>query len=286
MVGRFGHRTASRVASRPGGSFRHCGSIPACAGEPRRRWTRLRHAGVYPRVCGGTAVSLPRRARQRGLSPRVRGNLGAHQRLKLDDGSIPACAGEPVRESGGGEQMGVYPRVCGGTPVLLSVSSVFEGLSPRVRGNRGHRLRHLRGRGSIPACAGEPRIECLPRSHHGVYPRVCGGTRRRGARRWALRGLSPRVRGNQLPELVRRHVVGSIPACAGEPLPDLRRAKNGGVCHAKDAVAESRCCGCRGGLDEVGVACLCGRLGRWFRCSRDDDGGAARVACVSQHWAG
>ena len=68
------------------------GSIPACAGEPRR----VDMHGVYPRVCGGT--SSHRRVYPRvcggtlqdqsesGLSPRVRGNRDW-----------------------------VYPRVCGGT---------------------------------------------------------------------------------------------------------------------------------------------------------------------------
>ena len=31
-----------------------CGSIPACAGEPRRRTPYRRQMPVYPRVCGGT----------------------------------------------------------------------------------------------------------------------------------------------------------------------------------------------------------------------------------------
>ena len=77
--------------------------------------------------------------------------------------------------------------------------------------------------GSIPACAGEPRVPELgsrrlsksglsPRvrgnqrrstsldATHRVYPRVCGGTWCGGsARCWAIgsRGLSPRVRGNR-----------------------------------------------------------------------------------------
>ena len=31
-----------------------------------------------------------------GLSPRVRGNLVDQLKAKLDNGSIPACAGEPI----------------------------------------------------------------------------------------------------------------------------------------------------------------------------------------------
>ena len=51
-----------------------------------------------------------------------------------------------------------------------------RGLSPRVRGNPPPHASALATPGSIPACAGEPRLlapGCIP---HRVYPRVCGGT--------------------------------------------------------------------------------------------------------------
>ena len=50
------------------------GSIPACAGEPHGRTSASVGFGVYPRVCGGTVVSLHRNHGKKGLSPRVRGN--------------------------------------------------------------------------------------------------------------------------------------------------------------------------------------------------------------------
>ncbi len=50
------------------------GSIPAGAGEPRRRrWQRGR-VRVYPRRCGGTGPDQRRRRGHAGLSPQVRGN--------------------------------------------------------------------------------------------------------------------------------------------------------------------------------------------------------------------
>ena len=54
----------------------------------------------------------------------------------------------------------VYPRVCGGTRVLvppLQEKCHFQGLSPRVRGNQ--------------ACSARLKLGAPP-----VYPRVCGGT--------------------------------------------------------------------------------------------------------------
>ena len=88
-------------------------------------------------MCGGTVRDAQRTPPQYGLSPRVRGNL----RVRLNElgyqGSIPACAGEPMPGVGvidGGE---VYPRVCGGTAGGNCGIAILRGLSPRVRGNRG-----------------------------------------------------------------------------------------------------------------------------------------------------
>ena len=57
----------------------------------------------------------------------------------------------------------------------------------------------------------------------GVYPRVCGGTRRPRWRPSTARGLSPRVRGNRLAHRDDAGRQGSIPACAGEPGDDWLR---------------------------------------------------------------
>ena len=53
-----------------------------------------------------------------------------------------------------------------------------------------------------------------------VYPRACGGTRRSWRKSRSVMGLSPRVRGNHFPQSAQRFPVGSIPARAGEPMPD------------------------------------------------------------------
>ena len=113
---------------------------------------------------------------------------------------------------------------CGGKsllPLCVSRPAMHSdpGLSPRVRESLGH--------GSIPACAGEPGLPtgsipaCAPFRRGGswVYPRVCGGTPATATLASALSGLSPRVRGNPGFVCQRLSEVGSIPACAGEPVP-------------------------------------------------------------------
>ena len=51
-----------------------------------------------------------------------------------------------------------------------------------------------------------------------VYPRVCGGAALEIAAPEMVKGLSPRVRGSPRRGLYLCDVVGSIPACAGEPM--------------------------------------------------------------------
>ena len=113
-----------------------------------------------------------------------------------NQGSIPACAGEPFKATEGTTVLWVYPRVCGGTDNYWIVTAQDQGLSPRVRGNHGIED-HTEGlRWSIPACAGEPVGETRRTSLMSVYPRVCGGTMVTGALTGSFKGLSPRVRGN------------------------------------------------------------------------------------------
>ena len=70
---------------------------------------------------------------------------------------------------------------------------------------------------SIPACAGEPNAAESELESGGVYPRVCGGTVKRGIGMPRRRGLSPRVRGNPGRVTATTAQHRSIPACAGEP---------------------------------------------------------------------
>ena len=108
-----------RVRGNPGlvrAGINNVGSIPACAGEPSQPKCRKSGQRVYPRVCGGTANPLGDANYQKGLSPRVRGNPPDRPTLPCSEGSIPACAGEPVTTSNDLLDDEVYPRVCGGTP--------------------------------------------------------------------------------------------------------------------------------------------------------------------------
>ena len=89
-----------------------------------------------------------------------------------------------------------------------------------MRGNRAVVLRDLGNLRSIPAYAGEPTDMDASRRWGAVYPRVCGGTRGDRPQRVSALGLSPRMRGNRAVSLPYSRLARSIPAYAGEPLPE------------------------------------------------------------------
>ena len=107
--------------------------------------------------------------------------------------------------------------MCGGTVPPCTHWGLAPGLSPRVRGNLLTGGLAFGGVRSIPACAGEPDFGWRSGQRPRVYPRVCGGTVRFWQPGYAYKGLSPRVRGNQLEAKQAMADWGSIPACAGEP---------------------------------------------------------------------
>ena len=174
------------------------GSIPACAGEPISCRATAPATAVYPRVCGGTEAFGVMAETMNGLSPRVRGNRGEDDWRVACLRSIPACAGEPELPDVKNRGRRVYPRVCGGTIYWVRFDGLERGLSPRVRGNLGVSAARVCGPGSIPACAGEPRLAARHSRRTWVYPRVCGGTLFKTCGSSVCPGLSPRVRGNQI----------------------------------------------------------------------------------------
>ena len=101
------------------------------------------------------------------------------------------------------------------------------GLSPRVRGNPKRRAPTQAEARSIPACAGEPQQRSAQWGRLPVYPRVCGGTMLPFNAGGRTSGLSPRVRGNLPLQAGEIRIMGSIPACAGEPRA-VSRAKPAG----------------------------------------------------------
>ena len=229
------------------------GSIPARAGEPMR-WppTIPARAGepepatesaprVYPRACGGTGTLFHGgRSAQCGVYPRACGGTSSMVGDARAEGSIPARAGEPhsvpcILTSASVD--GSIPARAGEPAVTPRARRRSEGLSPRVRGNRHAAIRSpdpfpvypracggtlptvaagsLRD-GSIPARAGEPALSPAV-ALRGLSPRVRGNRHPSELACPGNGGLSPRVRGNRPAWANRTKPRRSIPARAGEP---------------------------------------------------------------------
>ena len=133
----------------------------------------------------------------------VVGERGGHQ------GTLPE--GRTWRAAKG------HARAGGARRMRPDLAQAVPGPSPRMRGSRTPAPGARRGRGSIPACAGEPRRPAPRCWCRRVHPRVCGGALVPRTAAGSEAGPSPRVRGSRVRDVFRGVGVGSIPACAGEP---------------------------------------------------------------------
>ena len=95
--------------------------------------------------------------------------------------------------------------------------NLYQGLSPRGRGNLMPELIWENSNGSIPAWAGQPTLVSSPVSLYWVYPRVGGATSTSERTASPRTGLSPRGRGNLHPSPCKNGWTRSIPAWAGQP---------------------------------------------------------------------
>ena len=123
----------------------------------------------------------------------------------------------------------VYPRVGGGNPHHSNRGMQWQGLSPRGRGKRVVGAPVAPQPGSIPAWAGETVCRCRYAARPGVYPRVGGGNAIPTDSETPRAGLSPRGRGKLCCQRCPRRERRSIPAWAGETMPNRSRQRPLGV---------------------------------------------------------
>ena len=114
---------------------RGCGAIPAWAGEPTSGSQRDDWVWGHPRVGGGTCTTMSGILTCHGPSPRGRGNPAMRDARAVPNGAIPAWAGEPIGAGGDLHRNRGHPRVGGGTIASAPTPWVWQGPSPRGRGN-------------------------------------------------------------------------------------------------------------------------------------------------------
>ncbi len=208
-------RVRGEQTTTPGGEIAWEGPSPRARGAVPASWGLSALSGVHPRVRGEQRPSRTSRASRRGPSPRARGAASAAWRPVCGPGSIPACAGSRKTSSTSTPTPGVHPRVRGEQLCDDSARSVALGPSPRARGAEWLVIQHADNLGSIPACAGSRAVQGDAGDLRGVHPRV-RGEQRPLCRSWtARRGPSPRARGAARAARTAAVPARSIPACAG-----------------------------------------------------------------------
>ena len=132
-----------------------------------------------------------------------------------EEGIIPAGAGRSRGHPRLCGWAGDHPRGCGEKWVIQASRLFRKGSSPRVRGEgRGRRARALR-KGIIPAGAGRSWRSENQKGEGGDHPRGCGEKLHKGEGVSALKGSSPRVRGEAVDAEQDPAGRGIIPAGAG-----------------------------------------------------------------------
>ena len=95
------------------------------------------------------------------------------------------------------------------------MSTTCSGSSPRMRGTPVPGVHRVDDRGIIPAYAGNTQCAHLDATDPRDHPRVCGEHFNGYVGQCVLAGSSPRMRGTQVLTLQFLHLMGIIPAYAG-----------------------------------------------------------------------
>ena len=195
------------------------GIIPAYAGNTAASIPQVSASWDHPRVCGEHQWQVHDNPMPLGSSPRMRGTLKRVHRHRHATRIIPAYAGNTNDADSYSTARRDHPRVCGEHDHHLGVVPVVQGSSPRIRGTLIHFRLATHGAGIIPAYAGN--------TYDGVgysrpdrdHPRVCGEHRKRRNVMPDATGSSPRMRGTQYLVHFVLHLLGIIPAYAGNTNP-------------------------------------------------------------------
>ena len=130
-------------------------------------------------------------------------------------GIIPAYAGNTVPEIVTKWPAWDHPRVCGEHSILKAAANASTGSSPRMRGTPQQFQHGVRGRGIIPAYAGNTGCPSARPCARWDHPRVCGEHFGFWLMVLSVPGSSPRMRGTHYASETTIPTHGIIPAYAG-----------------------------------------------------------------------
>ena len=131
------------------------GITPAYAGKRGLSTTTGRGWKDHPRVCGEKSSRLPRRLKNAGSPPRVRGKDGPRVYYIPNSGITPAYAGKRRRVPAKLAASRDHPRVCGEKISFFLTGCSPRGSPSRMRGKVAHPVVPVGDQGITPAYAGK-----------------------------------------------------------------------------------------------------------------------------------
>ena len=218
------------------------GTIPARAGETKRRKRGKVGSRDHPRSRGGNLCKRSFLFLGGGPSPLARGKHTPCTCRPCNQGTIPARAGETISDSARYSPLRDHPRSRGGNVALSRDGAQVWGPSPLARGKLRGADQLARPAGTIPARAGETVDLACTGSRWRDHPRSRGGNLLAGLGLDLGAGPSPLARGKHDEEANGGLLIGTIPARAGEtcvrrpspgPWRDHPRSRGGNVAPAQ-----------------------------------------------------
>ena len=193
--------------------------IPAPAGNIASLGESARLPSVHPRACGEHPIGPRSKRLHNGSSPRLRGTYFLQDQRLCVQRFIPAPAGNITARGGAPSWQSVHPRACGEHTLLILISWLFIGSSPRLRGTLERRSQSGLLVRFIPAPAGNmPDPGPSPKAAT-VHPRACGEHPRQKEYLLLFAGSSPRLRGTFARMVGKYRCLRFIPAPAGNMPP-------------------------------------------------------------------
>ena len=194
------------------------GTIPARAGETKRRKRGKVGSRDHPRSRGGNLCKRSFLFLGGGPSPLARGKHTPCTCRPCNQGTIPARAGETISDSARYSPLRDHPRSRGGNVALSRDGAQVWGPSPLARGKLRGADQLARPAGTIPARAGETVDLACTGSRWRDHPRSRGGNLLAGLGLDLGAGPSPLARGKRRCRRAASACDGTIPARAGETL--------------------------------------------------------------------
>ena len=192
------------------------GTIPARAGETKRRKRGKVGSRDHPRSRGGNLCKRSFLFLGGGPSPLARGKHTPCTCRPCNQGTIPARAGETISDSARYSPLRDHPRSRGGNVALSRDGAQVWGPSPLARGKLRGADQLARPAGTIPARAGETVDLACTGSRWRDHPRSRGGNLLAGLGLDLGAGPSPLARGKHDEEANGGLLIRTIPARAGE----------------------------------------------------------------------